>query len=41
MIVLNIGHYFVPGYTRVVDSADSKEDINKAYSLISTSILRD
>ena len=32
-----IGHYFVPRYTRTVDTADSKEDINKAYSLISTS----
>ncbi len=35
-----IGHYFVPRYTRVVDTADSKEDINKAYSLISTSKVR-
>ena len=30
-----IGHYFVPRYTRVVDNAESKDDINKAYSLIS------
>lgn len=35
-----IGHYFVPRYTRVVDTAESKEDINKAYSLISTSNVR-
>lgn len=35
-----IGHYFVPRYTRVVDTADSKEDINKAYSLISASKVR-
>lgn len=35
-----IGHYFVPRYTRVVDTADSKDDINKAYSLISTSKVR-
>ena len=35
-----IGHYFVPRYTRVVDNADSKDDINKAYSLISTSKVR-
>lgn len=35
-----IGHYFVPRYTRVVDSVSSKEDINKAYSLISSSRVR-
>lgn len=35
-----IGHYLVPRYTRVVDTADSKDDINKAYSLISTSKVR-
>ena len=35
-----IGHYFVPRYTRVVDTTDSKDDINKAYSLISTSKVR-
>ena len=35
-----IGHYFVPRYTRVVDTVDSKEDIHKAYSLISTSTVR-
>ena len=35
-----IGHYFVPRYTRVVDNAASKEDINKAYSLISASKVR-
>ena len=32
-----IGHYFVPRYTRVIDTVDSRNDINKAYSLISTS----
>lgn len=35
-----IGHYFIPRYTRVVDTVDSKEDINKAYSLISNSKVR-
>ena len=35
-----IGHYFVPRYTRVVDTVDSKDDINKAYSLISNSKVR-
>ena len=35
-----IGHYFVPRYTRVVDTVDSKDDINKAYSLISTNKVR-
>ena len=35
-----IGHYFIPRYTRVVDTVDSKEDINKAYNLISTSRVR-
>lgn len=35
-----IGHYIVPRYTRVVDTSDSREDINKAYSLISTSKVR-
>lgn len=35
-----IGHYFVPRYTRVVDTAESKENINKAYNLISTSKVR-
>ena len=35
-----IGHYVVPRYTRVVDTVDSKNDINKAYSLISTSKMR-
>ena len=35
-----IGHYFVPRYTRVVDTLDSKDDINKAYNLISTSKVR-
>ena len=32
-----IGHYFVPRYTRVIDTVESRNDINKAYSLISTS----
>lgn len=35
-----IGHYFVPRYTRVVDTVESKNDINKAYSLISASKVR-
>ena len=35
-----IGHYFIPRYTRVVDTVESKRDINKAYSLISASKVR-
>lgn len=35
-----IGHYFVPRYTRVVDTVETKSNINKAYSLISTSQVR-
>ena len=35
-----IGHYFIPRYTRVVDTADSKENINKAYNIIVTSEVR-
>ena len=35
-----IGHYFVPRYTRVIDTVDSRNDINRAYSLISTSKVR-
>ncbi len=35
-----IGHYFVPRYTKVVDTVESKDDINKAYGLISTSKVR-
>ncbi len=35
-----IGHYIVPRYTRVVDASDSRDNINKAYSLISTSKVR-
>jgi len=35
-----IGHYFIPRYTRVVDTDGSKEDINRAYGLISTSKVR-
>ena len=35
-----IGHYFIPRYTRVIDTVDSRNDINKAYSLISTSKVR-
>ena len=34
------GHYFVPRYTRVVDTVESKDNINKAYNLISTSKAR-
>ncbi len=35
-----IGHYIVPRYARVVDVSDSRDNINKAYSLISTSKVR-
>ena len=35
-----IGHYFVPRYTRVVDTFETKDDINKAYQLISVSKIR-
>lgn len=35
-----INHYFVPRYTRVVETSDSKSDINKAYNLISTNDVR-
>ena len=35
-----IGHYFVPRYTRVIDTVESRNDINKAYSLTSTSKVR-
>ena len=35
-----IGHYIVPRYTRVVDTAESKDNINKAYNLISISKVR-
>ena len=32
-----IGHFFIPRYTRIVDNAETKEDINKAYKLIAAS----
>ena len=35
-----IGHYFVPRYTRVIDTVESRNDINEAYSLISASKVR-
>jgi len=35
-----IGHYFIPRYTRVVDDAETKENINKAYNLITNSEVR-
>lgn len=35
-----IGHYVYPRYTRVVDTNESKNDINGAYSLISNSEVR-
>jgi len=35
-----IGHYFIPRYTRVVDTDESKDDINRAYGLISSSNVR-
>ena len=31
-----IGHYVYPRYTRVIDTHESKNDINRAYTLIST-----
>ena len=36
-----IGHYIYPRYTRVVDTMESRNDINGAYSLISNSKIRD
>lgn len=35
-----IGHYVYPRYTRVIDTNESRNDINGAYSLISTSAVR-
>ena len=35
-----IGHYIYPRYTRVIDTNESKNDINGAYSLISTNTVR-
>ena len=35
-----IGHYFIPRYTRVVDTPETKENIGKAYSLIASSNVR-
>ena len=35
-----IGHYFIPRYTRVIDTNESKNDINSAYGLISSSNVR-
>lgn len=35
-----MGHYFVPRYTRVIDTEESRDDINKSYKLISTSKVR-
>ena len=35
-----IGHYVVPRYTRVIDTAESRNDINKAFNLISTNKVR-
>lgn len=35
-----IGHFFIPRYTRVVDNAETKDDINKAYNLIAMSEVR-
>lgn len=35
-----IGHFVYPRYTRVVDTNESKNDINGAFSLISTSCVR-
>ena len=36
-----IGHYIYPRYTRVVDTMESRNDINGAYSLISNNRVRD
>ena len=35
-----IGHFFIPRYTRVVDNSESKDDINKAFALITSSEVR-
>lgn len=35
-----IGHFFIPRYTRVVDNFESKDNINKAYALITYSEVR-
>ena len=35
-----IGHYFIPRYTRVIDTVESRNDINQAYNQISTSKVR-
>lgn len=35
-----IGHYVYPRYTRVIDTNESKNDINGAYALISTNTVR-
>jgi superfamily II DNA or RNA helicase len=35
-----IGHYFIPRYTRLVDTEESKNDINKAYSIVASSEVR-
>lgn len=35
-----IGHFFIPRYTRVVDNSESKDNINKAYALITASEAR-
>lgn len=35
-----IGHYVYPRYTRVIDTDESRSDINEAYSLISSSRAR-
>lgn len=34
-----IGHFVYPRYTRVVDTNEGRDDINKAYVLISSSLL--
>lgn len=35
-----IGHYVYPRYTRIIDTNESKNNISEAYSLISTSLVR-
>ena len=38
--IQGIGHFVYPRYTRVVDTKESRNDINGAFSLISTSVVR-
>ncbi len=38
--IQGIGHFVYPRYTRMVDTKESRNDINGAFSLISTSVVR-